>query len=264
MLHARSWGRNAHGVASPSSPASVPSTVKRPSAAPALSTFILRDLALAETYGVAVDARGDVLQWGAGYGGQGVERTLTGKDLVRAVPTSEGKVFGLTKKGEVWVFASDKASQRPAGQPIDVANEARDGGWKWVLGKGTLWGRSGRSDVEALKLTTDVKLDKGEKCVPSSAVRLEALRADPVLLPQVHLALGRRLSPPRPHLSRPLLRPPPLPVGQHVRPARRPLGHPPRAAAPGQLTGRRPHGPPRAERAPQRDRLEQGAAGAPA
>ncbi|GAA5890927.1 hypothetical protein JCM8208_003099 [Rhodotorula glutinis] len=163
------WGRNAHGVASPSSPASVPSTVKRPSAAPALSTFILRDLALAETYGVAVDARGDVLQWGAGYGGQGVERTLTGKDLVRAVPTSEGKVFGLNKKGEVWVFASDKASQRPAGQPVDVANEARDGGWKWVLGKGTLWGRSGRSDVEALKLTTDVKLDKSEKFISLSA-----------------------------------------------------------------------------------------------
>lgn len=134
--------------------------------------MILRDLALSETYGVAVDARGDVLQWGAGYGGDGgVEKTLKGKDLIRAVPTSEGKVFGLSKKGDVWVFASDRASQRPAGQPLDVTREARDGGWKWVLGKGTLWGRHGDNRVEALKLSTDVKLDKGEKCAALLSAR---------------------------------------------------------------------------------------------
>ncbi|BGP37720.1 hypothetical protein JCM10449v2_001637 [Rhodotorula kratochvilovae] len=165
------WGRNTHGVVSPSSPSAVPSTVKRPSASPALSSFVLRDLALSATYGVAVDARGDVLQWGAGYSADGaaVENTLTGKDLVKVVPTEEGKVFALSKKGDVWVFASDKAAQRPAGQPLDIANGARDEGWLWVLGKGTLWGRNGGSHIEALKVGTDVKLGKGEKFTSLSA-----------------------------------------------------------------------------------------------
>ncbi|GAA6056491.1 hypothetical protein JCM3770_007028 [Rhodotorula araucariae] len=166
------WGRNTHGVVSPSSNSAVPPSVKRPSASPALSSFVLRDLALSATYGVAVDARGDVLQWGAGYsseGTAGVEKTLAGKDLIKAVPTEEGKVFALGKTGDVWVFASDKAAQRPAGQPVDIANGARDGGWMWVFGKGTLWGRDGGSHVEALKVGTDVKLEKGEKFISLSA-----------------------------------------------------------------------------------------------
>lgn len=137
-------------------------------AAPALSNLILRDLALSATYGVAVDSNGDVLQWGHGYGAPeqgGVEKTLTGKNLVKVVPTEEGKVFGLSKKGEVWVWASDKLAQRAGGASLsDLPQRVEESGWMWVLGKGTLWGRNDGGGVEVLKVHPDVKLEKGEKC----------------------------------------------------------------------------------------------------
>lgn len=164
-----SWGRNTHGVASTSTSNST--QIKRPMAVPALSNLILRDLALSATYGVAVDSNGDVLQWGHGYGAPeqgGVEKTLTGKNLVKVVPTEEGKVFGLSKKGEVWVWASDKLAQRAGGASLsDLPRRVEESGWMWVLGKGTLWGRDNEGGVEVLKVHPDVKLERGEKCVAS-------------------------------------------------------------------------------------------------
>ncbi|GEM09427.1 mitochondrial protein [Rhodotorula toruloides] len=165
------WGRNTHGVASTSTSDST--QIKRPMAVPALSNLILRDLALSATYGVAVDSNGDVLQWGHGYGAPeqgGVEKTLTGKNLIKVVPTEEGKVFGLSKKGEVWVWASDKLAQRAGGANLsDLPKRVEESGWLWVLGKGTLWGRNDGGGVEVLKVHPDVKLEKGEKFTSLSA-----------------------------------------------------------------------------------------------
>lgn len=164
------WGRNSHGVASPSG-SSTSNQVKRPTASAALSSLVLRDLALSATYGVAVDAKGDVLQWGQGFAGRqetgAVEKTLTGKDLIKVVPTEEGKVFGLSKKGEVWVWASEKRMQRAPSDVVDLPREVESAGWMWLLGKGTLWGRNANGSVETLKLKPDVPLARGEKCVPA-------------------------------------------------------------------------------------------------
>lgn len=182
------WGRNSYGVTSPpsdsapsTSSSAVPApaqTVKRPAIAAPLSDLILRDLALSATYGVAVDANGDVLQWGAGFSPQGhVERTLTGRDIVKVAATQEGKVFGLSKRGQVYVWAADKASQdvdreRKAIEGFDWPRRNQDGegaGWMMLLGKGLLWGRAGTGgNVETVRLGTDVQLERGEKCVVSS------------------------------------------------------------------------------------------------
>ncbi|GAA6000811.1 uncharacterized protein JCM10292_006439 [Rhodotorula paludigena] len=166
------WGRNSHGVASPSG-SSTSNQVKRPTASAALSSLVLRDLALSATYGVAVDAKGDVLQWGQGFAGPQetgtVEKTLTGKDLIKVVPTEEGKVFGLSKKGEVWVWASEKRMQRASSDVVDLPREVESAGWMWLLGKGTLWGRNANGSVETLKLKPDVPLARGEKFTSLSA-----------------------------------------------------------------------------------------------
>ncbi|GAA5879892.1 hypothetical protein JCM3774_002272 [Rhodotorula dairenensis] len=186
--HVFLWGRNSSGVTSPSSPVDPASSsssssstttanpVKRPAIAAPLSDLVLRDLALAATYGVAVDANGDVLQWGSGFTPVGhVERTVTGRDIVKVVATSEGKVFGLSKRGEVWVWAADKASQdvreRP---PIEgyawPSHNGEGAGWMTLLGKGVLWGRGGNGgSVETVRLGTDVRLERGEKFTSLSA-----------------------------------------------------------------------------------------------
>lgn len=61
--------------------------IKRPELSPILSNTALRDLAVTEEYGVCVDARGDIYQWGDGFSGQLArsdrpprpQKTLSGK-----------------------------------------------------------------------------------------------------------------------------------------------------------------------------------------
>ncbi|POY70625.1 hypothetical protein BMF94_6403 [Rhodotorula taiwanensis] len=179
--HVFLWGRNSHGVTSPSSadsaasPASSSQTVKRPSIASPLSDLVLRDLALSATYGVAVDANGDVLQWGAGFQPSGhVERTVQGRDIVKVAATQEGKVFGLSKKGDVFVWAAEKEMQKVEGGKraiggIELPRSQEGAGWMWALGKGTVWGRGSNDRVETVRLGTDVKLDRGERFTSLSA-----------------------------------------------------------------------------------------------
>ncbi|GAA5917678.1 hypothetical protein JCM6882_008321 [Rhodosporidiobolus microsporus] len=163
------WGRNTHAVASPSSSSSS-AAIKRPLASNALSNLVLRDLALSATYGCAVDSNGDVLQWGHGYGGRegAVEHSVKGKDLVQVRPTEEGKVFGLSKKGEVYVWASDKLRQTsPAAEVVHTPTH----GWGWTLvGRGLLWDRRGGAGagVEALKVSSNVTLGRGERFISLS------------------------------------------------------------------------------------------------
>lgn len=178
-----SWGRNSDLVVSPPSSASPPSTssppsttasasdyVKRPSAPRALASLVLRDLKLSRTYGVAIDANGDALQWGLGFSATGaVERTLTGKDLLSVEATEEGKVFSIDRKGQVWVWSSSKLNQRVGGVvreeqgQLAQVSSGSSNSW-WWLGQGTLWGGGAHGDaIECIKLETDSVLSKGEK-----------------------------------------------------------------------------------------------------
>ncbi|GAA5993000.1 hypothetical protein JCM5350_004314 [Sporobolomyces pararoseus] len=180
------WGRNTDLVVSPpsldpNSPSTPTSSdfVKRPTAPKALASLVLRDLKLSRTYGVAIDSNGDALQWGLGFSSTGaVERTLTGKDLISVEATEEGKVFGIDKKGQVWVWSSSKLNQRVGGlereqngQLERVGSSTSTGNSLWWLGQGTLWGGNGANGqaIECIKLSTDSVLSKGEKFVSLSS-----------------------------------------------------------------------------------------------
>ncbi|GAA6016972.1 hypothetical protein JCM10207_007867 [Rhodosporidiobolus poonsookiae] len=202
------WGRNT--TSSTSSP------IKRPVEPSPLSNLVLRDLALSATYGCAIDSQGDVLQWGHGYGGpeRGFERTVAGKDLVQIAPTEEGKVYGLSRKGEVFVWASDKLRQAAGGVAQQETRDEYGWGWK-LLGAGLLWGgKTTGPPVEVLKLTPNAVLSKGEKfiSISSGASHLLALTSSgrafalPLsLAANEHGQLGVRtvtlLSPPHPGSS---------------------------------------------------------------
>ncbi|GAA6063043.1 hypothetical protein JCM10212_001106 [Sporobolomyces blumeae] len=199
------WGRNTDLVVSPptldsttSSTSSTPSSpsptsalstttttssdfVKKPSAPLSLSSMILRDLQLSRSYGVALDSTGQAIQWGKGFSPSGaVEYTVRDKDLVRVEPTEQGKVFGLDKRGDVWVWSSSKAHQRIGGveregkgqhEAVGSAVSSSGGSNKWWwLGQGTVWGTGASGNaVECRKLKPDVALAKGEKFVSLSS-----------------------------------------------------------------------------------------------
>lgn len=110
---------------------------------------------------VAVDARGDVLQWG-GAGASNVEpevprRVLRNCDILR-VAASKDKAYALSRSGNVIIFPSDPQKQLVGEQ----ARQAADQWWKlrWLRGGG-----NPGTDCEQLK--TDSDLARGEKCVLS-------------------------------------------------------------------------------------------------
>ncbi|KAI0243672.1 hypothetical protein L0F63_002574 [Massospora cicadina] len=65
---------------------------------------------------VAIDANGDLYQWGSGYFGEEFEKspvpelTLKGKDIAQ-VAASDKKVFALSRRGELYVISSSKKYQ---------------------------------------------------------------------------------------------------------------------------------------------------------
>ncbi|WFD44597.1 hypothetical protein MPSI1_003265 [Malassezia psittaci] len=117
MCSVVAWGSNAHKVVAPQSSKS---SVKTPTPIPAFDGVALRDLQLAKTYGAAVDADGDVLQWGTGFiDDQDAKspitplKTLIGKDIVQ-LQLSGPKIFALARNGSIYVIASSRKKQSVA------------------------------------------------------------------------------------------------------------------------------------------------------
>lgn len=160
--------------------------VRTPRSIPYFDGVALRDLVLEEKHGVAVDANGDVLQWGLGFfdetsrsadpeavplgrrrdrtsanqlaplgANQGLApvRTLVGKDIVK-VTASDLKVYALSRKGEVFVFSAVQALQRPA---------QSQGGWS--TNPLSLFGAlsSANIDHERLVAAPSAAFQRGEK-----------------------------------------------------------------------------------------------------
>ena len=83
------WGSNKYLVLSEDASTG---QVRKPSALAQLGATPLRDLVLAEKYGAAVDAKGDLWMWGAGYDESGkIGRSLKGKVCT---------VYSLTHTGD--------------------------------------------------------------------------------------------------------------------------------------------------------------------
>jgi len=72
----------------------------------------LRDVQLSDDVGVAVDAAGDVIQWGIGFDQLHPEprKTIIGLDLLR-VQICSSKIYALSRSGHVYVFAAEHEKQ---------------------------------------------------------------------------------------------------------------------------------------------------------
>ncbi|KAK4053677.1 hypothetical protein OIV83_001333 [Microbotryomycetes sp. JL201] len=150
------WGRNSENQTAPHAPEI--DMVKRPRLVKSLNGMVLRDLVIADTYAgnlstaAAVDANGDVIMWGSGFSEQEREPTATlrHRNIVKLVATS-GKVFALSKKGELFVFPARQADQK-----VNEPKRNDDSAW-WKF-----WaGKNPGTDVEEVK--TNVPLASGEK-----------------------------------------------------------------------------------------------------
>ncbi|WFD19651.1 hypothetical protein MCAP1_001887 [Malassezia caprae] len=106
------WGSNKNGVSAPGEKAS---TVPLPKVLQVLDGVSWRDVQLNDTCAVAVDASGDIVQWGGGFDAApdtAPTKTLTGMDIQR-VQLSGGKVYALSRSGHVYVFSQARERQQP-------------------------------------------------------------------------------------------------------------------------------------------------------
>ena len=123
-------------------------------------------LSLAES-AVAVDNRGNLLQWGAGYDDAEQTRgaptvTLRGKNITRVAATVD-KIFALSKSGVIYVLPADRARQSlpaPAGTPSAQMESV----WWWPFG-------ASDSGCDCVALSTDAPLRSGERFTSLSAGR---------------------------------------------------------------------------------------------
>ena len=86
--------------------------VKKPRYLNALSGQAFRDLALHESYAVAVTAKGDLLQWGSGFSATAdtPTPTLRGQDIVQ-VALTPNKIYARTEAGKVLIVPASLADQ---------------------------------------------------------------------------------------------------------------------------------------------------------
>ncbi|KAK4664968.1 uncharacterized protein QC763_509300 [Podospora pseudopauciseta] len=103
------WGSNVGKVAAPDSKES---NIKTPRRIPFFDGQILRDLKLERDFGVAVNEKGDLVQWGVGYNrdAPGPEVTLRGKDVTK-IAVSRDRVIALSSNGQVYSIPVAKADQ---------------------------------------------------------------------------------------------------------------------------------------------------------
>lgn len=134
-LHTLVWGSNKTHVLDFDE--QTPESIRTPAAAAWLENVALRDLALHERHAVCVDARGDVYQWGDGFGSKPGSSsgkpalTLKGKNIVR-VQATPSRVFALSASGRIYVLSSSATEQAlPAGVPTPASSPWWGTGWLW-------------------------------------------------------------------------------------------------------------------------------------
>ncbi|KAK4198800.1 regulator of chromosome condensation 1/beta-lactamase-inhibitor protein II [Triangularia verruculosa] len=103
------WGSNVGKVAAPDSKET---SIKAPRRIPYFDGQILRDLKLERDFGVAVNEKGDLVQWGVGFNRDTPtpEVTLRGKDITK-IAVSRDRVIALSSNGQVYSIPVAKADQ---------------------------------------------------------------------------------------------------------------------------------------------------------
>lgn len=151
------WGSNKNDNLQPRS-FNAP-VLKGPRVTAYIPSTPLRDLALAEKYGAAVDVRGDVWIWGAGHFDDGVPSdkaalSLKGKNI-ESLAATDSKLYALSKhSGQIYGVSSKRSRQQL--QPRQPERYP----W-WMLGLGA-WFRQDPG-VDYVQLVPAGGLSKGEK-----------------------------------------------------------------------------------------------------
>ncbi|PWN21427.1 RCC1/BLIP-II [Microstroma glucosiphilum] len=188
------WGSNRYNVVAPDSPATT--LVKTPRSIPFFAGMALRDVVLEEKHAVAVDAHGDVLQWGLGFfdatsraltenieeaplgrrrekeranelfpkGSEAVRprdpvKTLVGKDIIK-VAANDTKVFALSRKGDLYVFSASHQAQKP-----------RSAKGSWSANPLSLFGTLSHPEIdhEKISFAPSVSLARGDRLAQIAA-----------------------------------------------------------------------------------------------
>ncbi|KAF8436449.1 regulator of chromosome condensation 1/beta-lactamase-inhibitor protein II [Terfezia claveryi] len=109
------WGNNKGRVVAP---ASNEDYIRAPRRIPFFNNILLRDLKLEKDVGLAVDEKGNVYEWGIGYGKDinEPEVVLAGKDIQR-IEASADRIFALSKDGTLYSLPIIKVDQREGPKP---------------------------------------------------------------------------------------------------------------------------------------------------
>lgn len=114
------WGSNVGKVVAPDSDETV---IKTPRRIPYFEGQILRDLKLDRDFGVAVNEKGDLLQWGAGFSKETATPTptLTGKDIAK-IAISRDRIIALSSNGSVYSIPVAKSDQATGEKQSDKSS----------------------------------------------------------------------------------------------------------------------------------------------
>jgi alpha-tubulin suppressor-like RCC1 family protein len=147
------WGSNAGKVIDPDSKETY---FKSPHRIPYFDGQLLRDLKLAQEFGVAVMENGDMVQWGTGFSDKLTipTTTLKGKDIIQ-VSVSADRVIALSSNGAVYSVPASLIDQE-SGIKQDLPAQ----GSSWI----PLWsGGPGSKERYNHRILTPPSLARGEK-----------------------------------------------------------------------------------------------------
>ena len=111
------WGSNTGRVAAPDS---LEPVIKQPRRMPFFDGVLLRDMKLDRNFGVAINEKGDLLQWGTGFSSDVRQPTptLTGKGLT-SVTTSRDRILALASDGKVYSLPVSQEDQVKGAKPTE-------------------------------------------------------------------------------------------------------------------------------------------------
>ncbi|EFY89252.1 hypothetical protein J3459_007956 [Metarhizium acridum] len=148
------WGSNSGKVIDPESNDKY---VKLPRRISFFNGQILRDLKLTQSFGAAVNEKGDLIQWGLGFSSSDPKpvTTLRGKDLAK-IEVSTDRIIGLSRKGDVYSVPSSR--------------DDLEGGAKETQQKSSwsLWSSTGKEAINFRNLTPS-GLGWGERVIDISS-----------------------------------------------------------------------------------------------
>jgi alpha-tubulin suppressor-like RCC1 family protein len=109
------WGSNAGKVVAPDSDEKY---IKTPRRIRFFDGKLLRDIKLDRNFGVAIDEKGDLLQWGTAFAQDVREptKTLQGQNLT-SVAISRDRIIALSKSGSVYSMPVSQAEQKQGPKP---------------------------------------------------------------------------------------------------------------------------------------------------